>query len=291
MSMKIKNRKGEYVGSMESQEACLRFLYKTIPGRVCLKVLTKPIVSKTVGCFMNSFLSTGMINSFVKKNDINLSEYQKCRYKSYNEFFTRKIKPERRPIVMEPDVFISPCDSKLTVYPIEENNVFFIKDSVYRLKDLVDGDPIYKEYEGGYCMIFRLTVDDYHRYCYVDNGTKEKNQFVSGELHTVNPIALGQYNIYKRNSREYTIMHTENFGDIVEIDVGAMMIGRIKNHHQEYTFRRGEEKGLFEFGGSTTVLLVKKDQIIVDEDLLTNTINDTETVVKMGEQIGIKSGK
>lgn len=291
MSMKIKNRKGEYVGSMESQEACLRFLYKTFPGRVCLKVLTKPFVSKIVGCFMNSYFSTGMINSFVKNNNIKLSDYEKCRYKSYNEFFTRKIKAGRRPINMDPNVFISPCDSKLTIYPIEENNVFFIKDSVYRLKDLVNGDPIYKEYEGGYCMIFRLTVDDYHRYCYVDNGTKGKNKFVNGELHTVNPIALGSYNIYKRNCREYTIMHTENFGDVVEIDVGAMMIGRIKNHHEEHTFKRGEEKGLFEFGGSTTVLLVKKDQIIVDKDLLENTQNNIETIVKMGEQIGVKLGK
>lgn len=285
---KIKNREGQIMNTGESQESCLKFLYETVVGRCFLKVLTKPIVSKIVGCYMNSIFSCWLIDKFVKNSAINMSDFEKCKYKSYNEFFTRKIKPEKRPMEMESKVFISPCDSKLAVYEIDEHSIFHIKGAPYTVKDLLAGDELYKEYEGGYCMIFRLTVDDYHRYCYVDNGIKGENIFIPGELHTVNPIALERYNFYKRNCREYSVLTTENFDRIVQIEVGAMMVGKILNHHGTHSFTRGEEKGMFEFGGSTTVLLVKKDQIQVDEDILANTKENIETVVKLGERIGCK---
>lgn len=284
----IKKRNGEYIKTSESQEVALNFLYKTVAGRMVLKVLTKPFVSKLVGCFMNSALSTGMIDTFLKHNNIDMTEYEKCRYRSYNEFFTRKIKPGKRKIRSNPNVFISPCDSKLSVYEINEKSIFHIKGAPYRLKDLLDGDEIYKEYMGGYCMIFRLTVDDYHRYCYIDDGVKGDNYFIPGELHTVNPIALEHYNFYKRNCREYTVLNTKNFDKVIQIEVGAMMVGRIVNHHGKHAFKRGEEKGMFEFGGSTTVLLVKKDQIKVDEDILENSRENIETIVKLGERIGYR---
>ena len=133
-------------------------------------------------------------------------------------------------------------------------------------------------------------MDDYHRYCYIDNGTKTDNTFIAGELHTVNPIALERYNIYKRNCREYTVLHTENFGDVVQIEVGAMMVGRIVNNHGEASFVRGEEKGRFEFGGSTIVMLFGRDSISVDHDILCNSAEGIETVVKLGEKIG-KAGE
>ena len=282
----IKDRKGRYMTTNESQEVTLDLLYKTVPGRMLLKVLTKPVISRMVGYFLDSFLSAGIIDIFLKKSNIKLSDYEKRRYRSYNEFFTRKIRKEKRPIPKDPKVFISPCDSKFSVYKIDGRNVFHIKGSAYTLKDLLDGDEIYKEFEGGYCMIFRLTIDDYHRYCYIDDGVKGDNYFIPGELHTVNPIALEHCNIYKRNCREYTVLETKNFDKIVQVEVGAMMIGRIINHHGKHAFKRGEEKGMFEFGGSTTVVLVKKDQIQVDQDLLDNSRENIETIVKLGERIG-----
>ena len=87
---------------------------------------------------------------------------------------------------------------------------------------------------------------------------------------------------------EYTVLETENFGTVVQVEVGAMMVGRIVNHHGTHSFQRGEEKGMFEFGGSTTVLLVKKDQLKVDQDILENSKENIETVVKLGEKIGCR---
>ena len=283
----IKNRKGEVVVTNEKQNELLKKLYSTSDGRRLLKVLTRPVISKIVGDFMDSSFSKPLIRRFIRENNIDTSQYIMKTFRSYNEFFTRKIKPDRRPVDTEPTHLISPCDSKLSVYEIEESSIFRIKGSRYRVSDLVKNDFLARRFVGGYCMIFRLEVDDYHRYCYIDDGNKTSNIFIKGELHTVNPIALRRYNIYKRNSREYTILHTDTFGDVVQVEVGAMMVGRISNHHNEYHFRRGEEKGMFEFGGSTIVLLFEKGRILPDRDLIRNTNENCETIVKYGEKIGI----
>ena len=264
-----------------------KFLYRNFIGRLILKLLIRPWVSKLGSFYMNRKCSKGMIKKFVKKNNIDLSQYDMTNIKCYNDFFTRKIIDGARNINMESDKLISPCDSKLQAFKISEESIFNIKDSYYKIEDLIQNKELAKEYINGYCLIFRLTVDDYHRYCYVDNGTKTKNTPIKGVLHTVNPIALERYNFYKTNSREYCILETENFGKIIQVEVGALMVGKISNHHQEYTFTKGEEKGMFLFGGSTIVLLVKEN-IKIDEDILFNTSNNDETVVRYGEAIGTK---
>ncbi len=281
----IKNRNGEIVVTNEKQNILLKKLYGTVCGRVILKALTAPAVSKAAGAFMDSRLSVPLIKRFIKSSGIDTSQYVMKKFRSYNEFFTRRVKRGMRPIDRMPSHFISPCDSKLTVYKIGKSSVFRIKGSRYRVSDLIQNDFLAKRYEGGYCMIFRLEVDDYHRYCYIDSGTKAENTFINGELHTVNPIALEHYNIYKRNCREYTVLHTENFGDVVQVEVGAMMVGRIVNRHGAAEVVRGEEKGKFEFGGSTIVLLVQEDMIRIDDDILRNSAENIETVVKYGEKV------
>lgn len=281
----IKDRNGEIVVTNEKQNILLKKLYGTVCGRVILKALTAPAVSKAAGAFMDSRLSVPLIKRFIKSSGIDTSQYVMKKFRSYNEFFTRRVKRGMRPIDRMPSHFISPCDSKLTVYKIGKSSVFRIKGSRYRVSDLIQNDFLAKRYEGGYCMIFRLEVDDYHRYCYIDSGTKTENTFINGELHTVNSIALEHYNIYKRNCREYTVLHTENFGDVVQVEVGAMMVGRIVNRHGAAEVVRGEEKGKFEFGGSTIVLLVQEDMIRIDDDILRNSAENIETVVKYGEKV------
>lgn len=283
----IKRRTGEVIVTNEKQGQLLKKLYGTADGRRLLKFLTLPIVSKAAGDFMNSIFSKPLIRPFIIKNKIDTSQYQMRNFRSYNQFFTRRIKPGKRPIDYAPSHLISPCDSKLSVYEIDEHSIFRIKGSLYRVSDLLRNDFLARRFTGGYCMIFRLEVDDYHRYCYIDSGRKSDNVFIAGELHTVNPIAMKRYNIYKRNSREYTVLHTDNFGDVAQIEVGAMLVGRICNRHGVHEFVRGEEKGRFEFGGSTIVLLFERDAIVPDPDLLKNTAEGFETVVKYGEKIGI----
>ena len=275
----------------ENDSKTLNFLYHNILGRLFLKILVRPTISKIAGWFMDTRLSTVVIKKFIEKNNIDLDEYEEKKYTSYNDFFTRKIKDECRKIDMNKKSLISPCDSKLTAYEINDDSIFSIKNSYYKVEDLVKDKKLAKKYKGGYCLIFRLCVDDYHRYCYIDNGRHAENTYIKGVLYTVRPIALDKYNIYKENAREYTILNTENFGNVIHIEVGATMVGRIKNHHENYEFSKGEEKGMFLFGGSTIVLLIEKDKVEIEKSILNNTEQGYETIVKLGEKIGTKKAK
>ena len=279
-------RKNRKPNKNDGQDRILGILYKTMPGRLLLKGLTAPAISKAAGAFLSTRLSCVLIAPFIRNNHIDMTQYEPVKYSSYNDFFTRKIKAKLRPVDMEARHFISPCDSKLTVYPVTEDGHFTIKHTPYTVESLLKNKKLAKEYEGGYAMVFRLTVDDYHRYCYVCDGNKEDNVVIPGVLHTVNPIANDYFPIYKENSREYSILHTKEFDDIVMMEVGALLVGRIVNHHRKFKVFRGQEKGYFEFGGSTVVLLVKKDTVKIDADILENSAQGIETVVKYGEKIG-----
>ena len=101
------------------------------------------------------------------------------------------------------------------------------------------------------------------------------------------PSAEMVYNHNKENSREYSILHTREFDDIVMMEVGALLVGKIVNHHQQTQVLRGQEKGFFQFGGSTVVLLFKAGTIAPDADILNNSAEGAETVVRYGEKVGI----
>lgn len=285
--MKIYNRDGQEIIVDQSQNKLLKALYSHLLGRCILKVLTLPFITHLGGWYMSHSLSKRKIQPFIEGNHIDMNQYVEQTYNSYNDFFTRKIKEGQRPIHKNKEELIAPADSKLTYYKIEEDTHLKIKDSVYSLEDLLQNSLLAKEYHGGICLIFRLTVDDYHRYCFIDNGTKEKDSYIKGKFHTVNPIANDFYPIYKQNSRSCSLLHTENFGDVIYMEVGAMMVGRIVNHSKTQ-FLKGEEKGYFEFGGSTIVMFIKKDVVEIDQDIIKNSLSHDETRVLMGEKIGTK---
>jgi phosphatidylserine decarboxylase len=241
-----------------------------------------------MGAWMNSRLSKPMIKRFVKKNGINLEDFYSDNFRCFNDCFTRKIKEDRRPIDMDAQAFISPCDALLSAYTVDENTRLKIKGSIYSVSDLFESCELADKYTGGTCLVFRLCVTHYHRYIYLDNCTKEENHFIKGKLHTVRPIALEALPVFKRNCREYTVMHTENFGDITQMEVGAMMVGKILNHHQEGEHKRGEEKGMFLYGGSTVVVFIEKDKVEIDPVYFEATERDEETEVVMGQKLGNK---
>ena len=236
---------------------------------------------------MNSRLSKRQIQSFIQNHHIDMNQYEKQDYRCYNDFFTRQIKKEARPICQDHHVLIAPADSKLTYYRIGEDTKLWIKDTMYSLSDLLGNHELAQQYDGGTCLVFRLSVDDYHRYCFIDDGSKEEDVYIKGVFHTVNPIANDYYPIYKQNSRSYSLLHTLHFDDVIYMEVGAMMVGKIVNHSLD-SFCRGDEKGYFEFGGSTIVVLLKKDIVEIDEDIVSHSLHHDETRVLMGEKIGMK---
>lgn len=262
--------------------AGLKFLYHTAVGRAVLKCMTVRSLSTFAGNYLDSKHSTWLIRSFIEKNGIDLSEYEDCEFSSFNEFFCRQIRKENRPFDLTADHLPSPCDGLLSVYHIEDGLIVPIKESRYSVADLLQNKQLADEFNGGVCMVFRLCVNHYHRYAYPDAGTKGKNIFIPGALHTVRPIALRSLPVFNENCREYTVLETENFGKMVMMEVGAMLVGKIDNYHQEASFTRGQEKGRFLYGGSTVVLLLKKEYA---ERCTLFTDGDYELPVKMGQRL------
>ncbi|SHJ37760.1 phosphatidylserine decarboxylase [Lutispora thermophila] len=285
--MKYAHRNGTIIEKNGGQDRFLSFLYRRKLGMMLLLQVVKPKYSIFMGRLLNHSISKVMIWPFILINKIDMTEYKKCKYKSFNDFFTREIKPEKRKIDFNPKHFISPCDSRLSVYCIDESSNFIIKNTSYTLESLLRDKNLADRYKGGVLLVFRLTVGDYHRYCYIDNGYKTKNYRIKGVLHTVNPIVNDKVKIYKENTREFAILHSENFGSLLIMEVGALLVGKIVNYHEEKFVKRGEEKGKFEFGGSTIIVCIEKDKVIIDEDILKNSALGIETIVKMGEKIGI----
>ena len=256
--MRYADRDGNIYEEENGQDRLLHWMYTTMAGRASLKILIRPWVSKLGGAFLSSPISKCLIKGFVKNNHIDMSEYEKKNYKSYNEFFSRKIKEGKRPFPEDKTILGSPCDCKVSVYPIEEKTSFVVKDTRYTLDSLIRNRKIARHFQGGYAVILRLTVDDYHRYCYFDDGIKSENHRIDGVYHTVNPIANDHVKIYKENTREYTLMKTKHFGDALQMEVGALMVGKIVNHDGAGSMRRGIEKGYFQVWRFNDHFIIRK---------------------------------
>ncbi|MBR6872633.1 MAG: phosphatidylserine decarboxylase [Ruminococcus sp.] len=291
--MKYRDRRGNEFEQTTAQDEFLARMYTSTVGRVCMKITSLPIFSKLSRLFLDSRFSSYFVLRFAERNDIDIFDYENKLYYSFNDFFTRRIKPGRRRIDSGKDIVISPSDGKVSAYEITASGVFVVKNSVYTVESLLRDTKLAKKYLGGTAFIIRLTPDDYHRYCYCTDGEKSRDRCIKGFLHTVNPIINKYIPVYKENSREYCMIRTKGIGDVIQMEVGAMFVGRISNKHPygRRIVRKGEEKGFFEFGGSTIILLTEKGRITADEDLLINTREGFETKILQGETIGRKLPK
>ncbi len=274
----------------EKNSGLLSFLYTTPVGRGLLSILISPAVSHAAGKVMNSGVSSLAVPGFIKSHDIDVSEFEKTSFSSYNDFFTRKLKPGARPFEVSDEALISPCDAKLTIYPIMKDSCFWIKQGHYTLKSLLRDEKLAKQFEGGILWQLRLSVDDYHRYIYPVNGRRSYERMIHGVFHTVQPIALEHYPVYKENTRKYCLIKTKELGTVLMMEVGAMMVGRITNHQTTPgKVECGKEKGYFEFGGSTIILLTQKDTVVPRKDIVYRSISSGEALIKQGEKIARKN--
>ena len=289
MAVTYITRDGTKIDGTTGQDHLLEVIYGHALTRILLRPFLSPAVSDICGKFLSTRLSRRIIPSFVKKNHIDLGIYERQEFDSYNAFFTRKIKAEQRPINEQKNILISPSDGKVTAYPITQKGRFWIKHTQYTAAQLLKDERLAERYMGGWIYVIRLTVDDYHRYCYVADGRKSRQRKIRGVLHTVNPVANDYYPIYKMNSREYCLLKTKELGTILLMEVGALMVGKISNHEEDSAqVKRGDEKGMFEFGGSTIVVMTEPGMAEPDKDIIQNTKAQAETLVKMGEPIGCK---
>ncbi len=286
--MKYADRAGNITENENGQDRLVESLY----GKRFLLPLKRLLISRPVsflsGVLCDTAVSKAAIRPFIDSNHIDMSEYADRSYKSFNDFFAREIKEGRRPFSEVPGDLCSPCDGKISAYPIGYGDKFTVKGRKYTLESLLRNKKLARDLKGGMLVMIRLSVDDYHRYSYIDDGIKSFNYPISGKFNTVNPNADKRVNVYAENSREYTFIRTENFGTMIQMEVGAMMVGKIVNLHQAASVKRGMEKGYFRFGGSTVILIFQRDKVKIDDDIISNTEKGIETIVKMGEKIGEK---
>ncbi|WP_028510808.1 archaetidylserine decarboxylase [Ruminococcus sp. NK3A76] len=286
--MKYRDRMGNEFEDTTSQDKLLDTVYSHTATRAAVKLMGAPFVSKIGRKFLDSDVSTVFISGFADKNGIDVFDYEETKYTSFNDFFKRRIKSSRRLINKDEDVLISPSDGKVSAYEITNSSTFVIKNSVYTVSSLLRDQKLSERFQGGNAIVIRLTPDDYHRYVYPCSGVKSHNRKINGVLQTVNPVALHHSPVFKENSREYCMIRSEKFGDVIVMEVGALFVGKITNHNTEGRIyvTKGEEKGYFEFGGSTIVLLTQKGKVRVDDDLLQNTKEGFETKLLQGARIG-----
>ena len=263
------------------KDKALDFLYNKAFGRFILKIIYNTWVSKFVGFVLNRRISCLSIKKYVRNNDIDLSLYEDRKYKSFNDFFTRKLKKMNKN--SDKKDFVANCDCKISVYEINDKLILNVKKSKYNVEELIQDKELAKEYKDGLCIVYRLEPSNYHRYIFVDDGKMLEHKVIKGKLHTVNPIVYDKYQVFTENTREVSVLETENFGKIVQIEVGALCVGKIKNNYPE-KFKRYDEKGYFEFGGSTIIHLIKN--VDLDKELFDNTNNNIETRVSVGDIIG-----
>lgn len=261
--------------------------FKRIFSMLLLPSIAKsPLFSHFYGYLQKTKASAKKITPFISAYGIDSSEFADENFSSFNDFFIRKLKPQTRPIVSDPNVLTTPADGRYLVYPsIEE---FVIKGKRFSLSTFLQDPQLTKRYQDGSMVIVRLCPVDYHRFHFPSDGIASKPKVINGNLYSVNPLALRKrISILCENKRVITEIDTQKFGKIQYVEIGATSVGSIRQTFHHLTpVKKGEEKGYFEFGGSCIVLLFEKGRIHFDADFITNTQNGFETKSNFGCSLG-----
>ena len=295
IQIKVVNRvTGEQFEEKIYGEDAMKIFYGSpIVAQATEKLLTNKVISQMYGAFNDSILSKYKIEEFVNLMGINISECEKdiTEYKSFNDFFSRKLKPQVRPINRKEGTIVSPSDGRLLVFPkLDDTTLSYVKWAPIRLIELfANNESLVERYKNGMCAVLRLCPSDYHRFHFPVSGKIGVTKNISGMLHSVNPYALEQnFPVYCLNKRTMAELDSNEAGKVLMMEVGAMFVGTIaQTYRPTLAVEKGEEKGFFKFGGSTCILFFEKDSIHFDPDLIKNSAEGLETLVKMGEQIAV----
>jgi phosphatidylserine decarboxylase len=277
----------------------LQLLYHKSWGKSLSKILPQHLLSHWYGEFQNTSFSAQKIKKFINQYNISMDDFLPEEnhsidkpYSSFNSFFIRRLRPQCRNFPTKPNEMGAFAEGRYSVYQAQsQQDQFPIKNQNFTLKSLFQNSKWENTFLGGTLFIARLCPVDYHRYHYPDNGKVLESYKVGGHLESVNPVALDvDPEILCTNERHISILETENFGLLAYIEVGAFMVGKIVQRlNQGDTFKRGEEKGHFLFGGSTVLLIAQKDFLEPCGGTLKRTAeNNMETLFQLGNVIATK---
>jgi phosphatidylserine decarboxylase len=269
-------------------ESFLRYAYGNPLGKLALHTFIKrPLFSHWYGWRMNQAVSQNKIAPFITHYGLDPNEFAESpdHYKTFNEFFYRKLKPSARPIDADPNSIVFPADGRhLAFANAAEISSVFVKGQKFDLAALLGSPELAARYENGALLLSRLCPVDYHRFHFPAAGIPQTSKVINGPLFSVSPIALRQnLSYFWQNKRSITPLATPNCGTVLLLEIGATCVGSI---HQTYRagepIAKGAEKGYFAFGGSSTILLFEPGRINIDAELLERSQHCTETYARMG---------
>jgi phosphatidylserine decarboxylase len=273
----------------------VKAMYGTLLGRMLSKAIAAPPFSRFFGWLQDRSRSKRKIKPFIKKFNINMSDFlpeeghsEADPYSTFNQFFTRRVTESAR-VFAQDKQFPAPCDARYFAYAsLDEHVSIPVKGSCFKASALLNHEEWASVFESGPGFIARLCPVDYHRFHFPDAGKVLDSWRIPGVLHSVNPWALAfRDDIFMINEREVTILETEQFGKLAYIEVGATCVGKIKQTYEQDIFVRGDEKGMFLFGGSTVIVIGERGHWNIDPRILEHTQNGVETYLKMGQALGI----
>lgn len=274
-------------------ERYLKWAYQSPRARWLEGLLFRSrLPSKIMGWYFDSPLSRGKIQHTIRELQINSDEFLEPpeQFRSFNQFFTRRLKPESRPVATDDDILISPADGRILVYPeLDAGQVIPIKGAVWRINDLLAGEA--PDFSGGSVAVIRLCPADYHRFHFpCDAEIRKRVADIPGNLHSVNPVALCTgINVFTENKRCWTWLNSPLFGDLAMVEVGAFGVGSITWTFQGDRVKKMAEKGYFSFGGSSIILIFQPGRIRFAADLVRHSAKGYESLIHVGEELARSS--
>lgn len=267
-----------------------------------IKVLThhltpKYILTRIAGLLADQDLgsiTTCFIKAFIKKYHIDMQEALKENpqdYHSFNEFFTRVLKPNARPIDNETNVVVMPVDGTMAEFgSTKYDRLIAAKGQDYSLKNLLGGGEDYKDFSNGDFACIYLSPSNYHRIHMPIDGTLKKMIYIPGKFYSVNPTYVEAIDeLFTKNERVVCFFDT-SAGPLAMVLVGATIVGSIattwagvitpqnkrklkvwdySNLEQPVNLKKGEEMGKFLLG-STVITCFGPNKISFIPELKTN---------------------
>lgn len=282
---------GGLVTEQVASERLLRWFYEDPIGFVLFdRYLNSARSNRLIGRWMRHPISRRSIARFVERHGIDLSDAALSieQYPNFNAFFARQLKADARPFNLQPERFCAPADGKVLVYADYAGQEDLpVKGAMVAKQALLGSGVDAAPYAGGAALVLRLAPSDYHRFHMPDDARADPARLIPGRYHSVSPIALARLpTLYSTNTRAVTLLHTWMFGQIAYIEVGAFAVGSIVQTYTPGVVRRGQEKGYFQFGGSTIVLLFEPGRIQFDDDLARDGVAQLEVQIRAGAAIG-----
>lgn len=285
---------GELIPEDVQDERVLKLLYTTVVGRLATwAVFSRRWFSTVYSLSARSRFGRKSVPDFIERFGIVEADFEPATYRTFNDFFIRRLRDGARPFVADSDKLPAFAEARYTGWSSADEVPFFtVKRARYSVEALLVESRWAEVFRGGPVLIARLAPQDYHRFHIVDDGEILDHYELRGRYHSVNPIATGsQAGVFALNRRSVTVQQTRNFGRVAYVDVGAMTIGSIVAQRRiADQVRRGDERGYFQFGGSTVVMVGERGRWEPTETILESTREGVETYVRLGRVVGKSRG-